>query len=192
MTHSAGTPPRGPVRENGSPVDAWTALAATGLGFGLRMRTAAAADQPVIRGLIRRVRINPMGLDWHRFVVIEDQGGGIVACGQVKPHGDGARELASLAVTKSWRGRGLARAIIEHLKRRAGPPLWLTCREGLVPMYVRFGFVRVTAREEMTPYFRRLDRLARQILRLLRPGEGLAIMAWQESCTSEEAARVGG
>jgi len=59
-------------------------------------------------------------------------------------------------------------------------------------MYGRFGFVRVTAREEMTPYFRRLDRLARQILRLLRPGEGLAIMAWQESCTSEEAARVGG
>ncbi|MCJ7676356.1 MAG: hypothetical protein MUO35_01375 [Anaerolineales bacterium] len=74
-------------------MDAWTALAAAGLGFGLRMRTAAAPDQPVIRGLIRRVRINPMGLDWHRFVVIEDQGGGIVACGQVKPHGDGAREL---------------------------------------------------------------------------------------------------
>jgi GNAT superfamily N-acetyltransferase len=156
------------------------------------LRAATAADQPAIRRLIRQVRINPMGLDWHRFVVIEDPGGGIVACGQVKPHGDGARELASLAVADGWRGRGLARAVIEHLKRRAGPPLWLTCREGLVPLYARYGFVRVTARGEMTPYFRRLDRLARQILRLLRPGEGLAIMAWQESCTSEEAAGAGG
>ncbi len=192
MTPSPVTPPRRPAAENSSPGDAPTASAAGRLPSGLRLRAATAADRPAIRRLIRQARINPMGLDWHRFVVIEDQGGGIVACGQVKPHGDGARELASLAVAEGWRGRGLARAVIEHLKRRAGPPLWLTCREGLVPLYARYGFVRVTARGEMTPYFRRLDRLARHILRLLPPGEGLAIMVWQESCTSEEAAGAGG
>ncbi len=191
MTPSPGIPLGRPAKENGFAGDAPAVHAVTDLASGLRLRAATAADQPAIRGLIRRVRINPMDLNWRRFVVIENQGGGIVACGQVKPHGDGARELASLAVAEGWRGRGLARGVIEHLKRRAGPPLWLTCREGPVPLYVRFGFVRVTAREAMTPYFRRLDRLARQILRLIRPGEGLAIMVWQESCTSEEAACAG-
>ena len=39
----------------------------------------------------------------------------------------------------------------------------------------------------MSPNFQRLDRLARLLLGFLRPGEGLAIMVWQESCTSEGA-----
>jgi len=96
--------------ENGSPGDAWAAPVAGGLGSGLRMRTAGAPDQPVIRGLIRRVRINPMGLDWHRFVVIEDQAGGIVACGQVKPHGDGPASWHPWPLPRAggggaWRGR---------------------------------------------------------------------------------------
>jgi GNAT superfamily N-acetyltransferase len=192
MSRAPGSPPRGPARENGSPGVAPTAPPAVGLASGVQLRAATAADQRAIRGLIRRARINPIGLDWHRFVVVEEPGGGIVACGQVKPHSDGARELASVAVAEGWRGKGLARVIIETMKHRAGPPLWLTCREGLVPMYARFGFVRVTARGELTPYFRRLDRVARQILRLFRPGEGLAIMVWQESCTTAEAASAGG
>ncbi len=54
-------------------------------------------------------------------------------------------------------------------------------------MYTRFGFQRVHDRRAMSPYFQRLDRLARLLLGILRPGEGLAIMVWQESCTSEGA-----
>jgi len=153
----------------------------------LRVRPATADDAPVVRALIRRVRINPTGLDWRRFLVAEGQDGTVLACGQIKPHGDGARELSSVAVDERWRGRGAARAIIERLQRRAGPPLWLTFREGLEPMYERFGFRRVRDRQAMTPYFRRLDRLARLLLGIVRPGEGLAIMVWQESCTSEGA-----
>ncbi len=152
-----------------------------------RFRPATAADARAVRALVRRVRINPTGLDWRRFLVAEGPDGTILACGQIKPHGDGTQELASVAVVEAWRSRGAARGIIERLQRQAGPPLWLTCREGLEPMYMRFGFRRVRNRQEMSPYFRRLDRLARLILGIARPGEGLAIMVWQESCTLEGA-----
>jgi N-acetylglutamate synthase-like GNAT family acetyltransferase len=154
---------------------------------GLRIRPATADDAPVVRALIRRVRINPTGLDWRRFLVAEGPEGMIIACGQVKPHGDGTRELSSVAVAEAWRGRGIAGEIIQRLKGEAGPPLWLTCRSGLEPMYTRFGFQRVHDRRAMSSYFQRLDRLARLLLAILRPGEGLAIMIWQESCTSEGA-----
>ncbi len=139
--------------------------------------------------MIRQAGINPLGLDWRRFTVVEAKGN-VIACGQVKVHGDGSRELASLAVVDAWQGRGLARAVIEHLQRRAGPPLWLTCREGLVPLYRRFGFREVTEARELSPYFRRLMRLVRVILRVVRPEEGLAVMLWPESCTNREVQPV--
>ncbi len=141
--------------------------------------------------MIRRAGINPLGLAWRRFVVVEASEG-IIACGQVKDHADGSRELASLAVAEGWRGRGLARVIIEHLQRQSGPPLWLTCREGLVPLYTRFGFREVTDTRDLSPYFRRLMRLARVILRIVRPEEGLAVMLWPESCTNREDWPVSG
>jgi N-acetylglutamate synthase-like GNAT family acetyltransferase len=140
--------------------------------------------------MIRRAGINPLGLHWRRFVVVEARES-IIACGQVKVHGDSSRELASLAVAEGWQGTGLARAVIEHLQRQAGPPLWLTCREGLVPLYQRFGFREVTESGELSPYFRRLMRLARFILRIVRPEEGLAVMLWPESCTDREDRPVG-
>lgn len=171
------TPERREVQNRGDPVQ---------LPEGMHLRLASRQDRAAIRGLVRRARINPMGLDWRRFVVVQEARGEVVACGQVKPHGDGTRELASLVVTEGWRGKGLGRDIIEHLQRQSGPPLWLTCREGLVPLYTRFGFRRVQHPGDLSPYFRRLDRVAKAILRVLRPGEGLAIMLWPESCTSGE------
>ncbi|HEX7974607.1 MAG TPA: GNAT family N-acetyltransferase [Anaerolineales bacterium] len=123
------------------------------------------------------MHINPMALSWQRFVVAVDEQGAIIGCGQVKPHGDGSRELASIAVVPERRGQGVARAIIEHLiekeagRRLAGPPgqdelnpkageLYLTCRASLDRFYQRFGF-RTLTMSEMPPYFRRLIRLAR-------------------------------
>lgn len=63
----------------------------------ITIRPAVEADQPVIRAIIRAAFINRTGLDWRRFLLAEDQGR-IVGVGQVKPHADGSRELASLAV----------------------------------------------------------------------------------------------
>ncbi|PWH17570.1 MAG: GNAT family N-acetyltransferase [Anaerolineae bacterium] len=124
------------------------------------LRQACAADLPAIRTLIYQVGINPLGLNWRRFLVAETQAGEFIGCGQLKPHFDGSMELASLAVVPAWRGRGVARRIIQQLMRNAPRPLYLTCLAHLGAFYEKFGF-RVLGPEEMPPYFRRLYWLAR-------------------------------
>ena len=61
-------------------------------------RPAVRSDAAGIRRMVRGERLNPFSLDWRRFIVAEDENGSVVACVQVKPHGDGSRELASLVV----------------------------------------------------------------------------------------------
>jgi amino-acid N-acetyltransferase len=137
------------------------------------LRPADSADFPAIRGLIRAAQINPLGLHWQRFVIAVDAQGQMIGCGQVKPHRDGSRELASIAVTPAWRGQGVARAIIEHLLAIHPGTLYLTCRAGLGAFYEKFGFGAIQA-ADMPPYFRRLSRLAKLATRLT--GENLLVM----------------
>ena len=144
------------------------------------IRSADRADEKCIKALIRFVQINPLGVDWRRFIIAVDTDGGIVGCGQVKPHRDGSCELASIAVTKEWRGQGVARAMIEQLIADHPGPLWLTCASRLTPLYARFGFRQVTAAEHMPPYFRRASRLFNLYLRLLRKKSYLAVMVRPE------------
>jgi N-acetylglutamate synthase-like GNAT family acetyltransferase len=122
-------------------------------------RPATADDAADIKTLIRLVRINPMDLDWRRFLLASSADGELVACAQVKPHADGTLELASLAVRPAWRGRGLARRLVEQLLSQSPRPLYLTCRSSLGIFYEKFGF-RALVSGELTPYFRRLQRLA--------------------------------
>lgn len=142
------------------------------------LRPAVAADQAAIKALIRAVGINPLGLDWRRFLVNVDDNGRLLACGQIKPHGDGTREMASIAVVPEWRHRGLARAIIRELQEQAGPPLWLTCMDSLVSFYQPFGFVRLADPAAMSPHFRRMHHLARLFFKLSRESGELAVMKW--------------
>ncbi len=151
------------------------------------LRPAVKTDFPSIRRIIYSARINPGGLDWRRFMVAcrADPGGGgeIIGCGQVKPHRDGSRELASIAVVPNWRGQGIARAIIERLmavERARGATsspqvLYLTCRAHLGPFYEQFGFQRVSF-QEMPPYFRRISRIVGLLQKLTRREEGLLVM----------------
>ncbi len=132
----------------------------------LKLRDAVEADFPAIRALIRQTGINPTGLDWRRFSVAESPVGECIGCGQLKPHSNDSLELASLAVVPAWRGRGVARLIIQALMEKAPRPLYLTCRAPLGSFYEKFGF-RVLTRNEMPPYFRRLSRLAGIVGKLL-------------------------
>ena len=141
------------------------------------LRSAEKEDQGDIKQLIRAARINPIGLDWRRFVVAVNSSNQMMGCGQVKPHRDGSRELSSVAVAEHWRGRGVARAIIERLMGAHGPPLWLTCRSSLMPLYKGFGF-RLVQDKNQTPYFRRLRRLADAFMMLSASDECLAVMIW--------------
>ena len=137
------------------------------------IRPATEADQQTIRRLIKEANINPISLNWPHFVVAEDDGA-IVGVGQVKPHGDGSRELASIAVVRARRSSGIGRALIEALlARERGGVLYLTCRRELEGYYESFGF-RCLERAEYPPYFRRLMPLVNLVARTF--GERILVM----------------
>ncbi len=142
------------------------------------LRRAGQPDESAIRALIHQVGINPMGLDWRHFVLAVDENDRMIGCGQIKPHFDGTCELASIAVMPERRGQGIARAVIEHLLAENFPPLYLTCRSELGPLYEKFGF-RVLQASELTPYFKRIRRLASLIHRLNAGIGPLLIMIWE-------------
>ncbi len=144
------------------------------------LRPATQADAATIRQLITQVNINPLGLDWRRFILAVDSNGNIIGCGQVKPHADSSSELASIAVLPEWRGMGVARAIIQYLLEQHPGRLYLTCRAELGPMYQKFGF-RTIQKGEMPPYFRRVSRMVNLFSRLFRRAERLLVMRYYGS-----------
>ncbi len=122
------------------------------------LRKAVQSDFLTIKQLIKDSNINPFGLSWERFIVAEADGQ-FVGCGQLKPHGDGSVELASIAVLPAFRQQKVATLIMNHLIKAGPRPLYLTCRSELQTFYEKFNF-RVLSPNEMTPYFRRLYRFA--------------------------------
>jgi N-acetylglutamate synthase-like GNAT family acetyltransferase len=123
------------------------------------IRPAKATDQRAITMIVRAAMINPFGLAWERFLVAEESGG-LIGVGQVKPHRDGSRELASIAVVPEWQGQGVGAAIIRRLLARETSVLHLMTTNRTAPYYERFGF-ELIGRDEMPPYFRRMARIAR-------------------------------
>jgi GNAT superfamily N-acetyltransferase len=81
-------------------------------------------------------------------------------------------------VYPAYRGRGVARAIIEYLLQHNPRPLYLMCASSLEPFYEKFGFRRL-AYEDMPPYFQRIVRLAGLLTSLARRQEGLLVMKLQ-------------
>ena len=142
------------------------------------LRRATQQDETAIRVLIHQVGINPMGLEWSHFLLAVDENDQMIGCGQIKPHFDGTRELASIAVIPERRGEGVARAVIERLQADNPPPLYLTCRSVLGPMYEKFGF-RALEQGELSPYFKRIWRLAGLIHRLNAEIGPLLVMLWE-------------
>ena len=138
------------------------------------LRHATQDDFPAIKSLIHQVRINPTGLDWRRFLVAVGPQGELTGCGQIKPQGD-LHVLASIAVVPAWRGRGVARAVIERLLAGHQGALYLTCREHLGVFYERFGFSALDE-GDMPAHFRRLSRFVRLLRRLRLIDEGLLVM----------------
>ncbi len=110
------------------------------------IRSATGADQETIKKIVREAGINPLNLDWPRFLVA-DECGQIIGVGQVKPHSDGRRELASIAVIPERRGQGIGSALIEALLEQENGDLYLFCRPGLETYYRRFGFYKVEGNE---------------------------------------------
>jgi N-acetylglutamate synthase-like GNAT family acetyltransferase len=143
--------------------------------FEYSLRLALQTDFPAIRRLIRIGMINPSGLDWNRFTVAVKPEGEVIGCGQIKPHGRGIFELASVAVDPKHRNNGIASAIVVGLMKDAPRPLYLTCRSGLGPFYGKFGFVALSL-NEMPVYFQRMSKLAGLVTALARTRETLLVM----------------
>ena len=142
----------------------------------ITVRSATAADQKTITSIIRAAQINPMGLKWTNFALAVDaDGGAVVGTGQIKRHGDGSYELASIATIPEYQRRGIAHQIIGHLLAQHQGVLYLTCLDTMGSFYEQFGFRRI-GEAEMTPYFRRLTRVAATFRFLTDEGRRLLVM----------------
>jgi N-acetylglutamate synthase-like GNAT family acetyltransferase len=134
------------------------------------LRPAQESESIQIKDLIRKVGINPTGLDWKRFIVAVNESEQVIGCGQVKPHGKEILELASIAVAPAYQGQGIARKIIEMLLAQSSRPLYLMCIAHNGPMYEKFGFLRVHKYDEMPRYFQRIQKLF-NVARVIRKTE---------------------
>ena len=111
------------------------------------IRSAVAADEAVIKAMIRTERLDPMNVHWPNFLVAEDTSmGRIIGIGQIKPYRSG-RELGSLAVVTDRRQNGVGGAIINALIERERGPLLLFCLAFREPYYAKFGFRRCGLRD---------------------------------------------
>jgi N-acetylglutamate synthase-like GNAT family acetyltransferase len=84
------------------------------------IHTAGEDDQYAITAIVRAARINPRDLNWQRFLLAQ-RGQHVIGVGQVKPHEDGSRELASIAVVPEWQGNGVGGALIRAAGARGWP-----------------------------------------------------------------------
>ena len=142
------------------------------------LRPARESEFRNIKDLIQSTGINPMGLDWKRFIVAVNNQDQVLGIGQIKPHGEEVLELASIAVYPEYRSQGIARAIIEHLLKDSPRPLYLTCISSLGPLYEKFGF-REISREEMPRYFQRISKLANVLFTFANRDDHLLVMKLQ-------------
>jgi N-acetylglutamate synthase-like GNAT family acetyltransferase len=140
-----------------------------------RLRPARAEDGRIIRSLVRKEHLNPMGIHWSRFTVAVDQNDAVIGCAQMKIHFDSSRELASLVVEDRWRGQGIARALITSLLNEHPGVIYLTCAARLEPLYQHLGFCTLSP-DEMPPYFRRIYRLFNGLLTLFTRSGGFKVM----------------
>jgi len=127
------------------------------------IRRAQAKDQTTIVAMVRRAHLNPMGLNWQRFLIAEDESG-IVGVGQIRPH-ESAPELASLVVRKDQRGQGIGGQLIHALVAQSPGTLYLFCRPQLESYYDQFGFRAISAKEA-PPSLRTRYAIGRFITRL--------------------------
>jgi N-acetylglutamate synthase-like GNAT family acetyltransferase len=130
----------------------------------ITIRPATAADSKFIKDLSRKVQINPLNLDWERFIVAEDDGV-FVGCTQIKPHKDGVRELASVAVVPERQGQGIGSMLVRAMLEREPGTLYLTCLKHNVSFYEQFGF-RLVEAANAPRGFKAMMRLDRILTRL--------------------------
>jgi N-acetylglutamate synthase-like GNAT family acetyltransferase len=108
----------------------------------LDVRRARQQDQAAITAMVRQARLNPADLQWPRFMVAEHDRR-IVGVAQLRLHPDGACELASLAVTPSARGQGVATRLVDALLQSQTSEVFTLIDRPYVDHFRRWGFREV-------------------------------------------------
>ena len=106
------------------------------------IRRAREPDEHAITTLVRSERLNPLDLDWRRFVLAVDPSG-IVGAVQLRMHDNDSRELGSLVVRRDARGRGIAARLIDTLLAPVATRVWMITGAAFAAHYARWGFRRI-------------------------------------------------
>ena len=129
------------------------------------VRRAAEDDQPDIRALVRRARLNPADLHWERFVVAE-RDDRTVGVAQLRRHSDGATELASLVVEPEARRQGVAGRMVDALLAEERAPVYMLIDRRYVEHFARWDFAPLAP-----------SQLPRSVRRVYRTGRVVTAMA---------------
>ena len=140
------------------------------------VRTAEYSDWKEIKAIIRQTRLNPFGLDWQKFVIAVSVDNTIVGIGQLKRHRGGIVEMASIAVIKSWRGKGVSKSVIDQLLQQGKRNLWLTCRSSMRSFYRQFSFREIRDRNHAPFPYRVILRISSLIRLFSKRRDYIAVM----------------
>jgi amino-acid N-acetyltransferase len=140
--------------------------------LNLRIRTATAADERLIKSLINRAQLDPSNVHWENFMVAEHEGE-VIGIGQLKPYPD-CTELGSLVTLSAYRGKGVAASIVKALEAKATFPLYLICREMMESYYESFGYKKIPFQEAPTSL--KLKLLVSSLYRLI----GIQVIAMKK------------
>jgi GNAT superfamily N-acetyltransferase len=135
----------------------------------MRLRTAIAADADWINERYASVHFQPSDLSRELLIVAELDDGTPTGIGRLVPAGPGACELGGMLVFEEYRGRGIARLIIDELLRHAaGRTVYCIPFADLEPIYAAAGFTRRSRDGALPEYVReKLDWCDREVGRVV-------------------------
>jgi len=115
----------------------------------VKLRRATAPDAAWINAAYADIHFLPSDLS-HDLVIVAELDGERAGLGRLVPAGE-AYELGGMLVFDAFRGRGVAKAIIDELLRHAeGREVYCIPFADLEPIYAKAGFVR-RERDESLP-----------------------------------------
>ena len=130
----------------------------------MNLRLATLDDAQWINERYASVHFQPSDLSRDLMVVAEVDGAP-AGFGRLLPAGEHACELGGMLVFEEFRGRGIARAIIDELLRHTdGRTVYCIPFAELEPIYAGAGFERIAPHQELPAYIhKKLDWCAREI-----------------------------
>lgn len=121
----------------------------------MRLRRATRDDADWINAAYASVHFQPSDVDRELLIVAEEEGERM-GIGRLVPAGERAYELGGMLVFERYRGRGVARAIIDELLRHAGgAEVYCIPFAELEPIYAKAGFAVIEEDDALPEYVKK-------------------------------------